>query len=362
MLRVVLIGLMALVLASCDQAPQQPGQRSGAASVVEKIHGQTMGTTYNISWSATGGGSITPAAIKTAVDTLLFDINKSLSTYDPESELSRINRGLAEKDDQGWIIISKGLSDILSLSFEINQQSQGYFDVTVGPLVNLWGFGPDEAKNQRPSDQVVEQLLKQVGPNRVVLSPDKTRLKLETPVYVDLSAIAKGWGVDKVAELIESHGITDYLIEIGGELKTHGSKPGDAPWRIAIEKPAYDAGTTREGQFIVAPGNAAVATSGDYRNYFEQDGVRFSHTINPSTGRPITHNLASVTVIHPDCTLADGWATALNVAGPDEGYKIAQQHNLAAYFIIREEKGFLTRQTDAFQQQYGDQLPMATGN
>ncbi|MFP3365939.1 FAD:protein FMN transferase, partial [Pseudoalteromonas sp. SIMBA_148] len=155
--------------------------------------------------------------------------------------------------------------------------------------------------------------------------------------YADLSGIAKGYGVDRVADVLEANGIENYLVEVGGEIRVKGEKPGHKPWRIAIEAPKS---FERSVQRIIDPGNAAVATSGDYRNYFEQDGVRYSHTIDPRTGRPIQHSLASVTVITPDCASADAWATALNVLGAEKAMTIADRENIAAYFIVKTDDGF----------------------
>lgn len=352
MLRAIWIGMVILVMTGCDQ-PTTPNQSTSETAIVHKIHGQTMGTTYNISWVESP--DFNTNILQQSIDQRLVQLNRSLSTYDPQSELSLINQQKAETQD-GWISLSSELTTVLSHSLTLHHDSQGYFDVTVGPLVNIWGFGPDEAEDKAPSDDKIEHLLQQIGSRHISLESDKRRMQLSKPVYIDLSAIAKGWGVDQISELLEAQGIEHYLVEIGGELRTNGHKPGNIPWKIAIEKPAYQPGD-REGQLIIAPGNAAVATSGDYRNYFEVEGVRFSHTINPATGRPITHNLASVTVIHPDCALADGWATALNVAGPEEGFALAQKHNLAAYFIIRSQQGFVTRQTAGFEQRYGNNTP-----
>lgn len=352
MLRAILIGLAISLMMGCEQSTP-PVPSSGAAStaaIVHKLHGQTMGTTYNI--SLVESPTFETSTLQQRINQNLQSLNRSLSTYDPQSELSLINQQKDSHNPNQWIDLSPELTTVLSQSLSLYKNSRGYFDVTVGPLVNIWGFGPEEAAEKAPSDHQITQLLQQIGSDHISLDSNNHRMKLAKPVYIDLSAIAKGWGVDEISRLLEAQGIENYLVEIGGELRTNGHKPGDTPWKIAVEKPAYQAGE-RKGQLIIAPGNAAVATSGDYRNYFEVNGTRFSHTINPATGRPITHNLASVTVIHPDCVLADGWATALNVAGPEEGFALAQQHNLAAYFIIRSPQGFETRPTTVFEQQYG---------
>ena len=353
-LKAFLIAIVFIGLTGCNQASDSASSSSSQPPLaVSRIHGQTMGTTYNISFVAAEGFETLP--LKQRVDGKLVAINKALSTYDPSSELSLINQGIRTTDASGTIPISESLAEVLGQSLQVFHDSQGRFDVTVGPLVNIWGFGPEEAMNKKPSDERVQGLLAAIGSEKMNLDPDAPSLALSGPLYIDLSAIAKGWAVDKIAELLESDGIGDYLVEIGGELKTRGQKPGGTAWTIAVEKPAYQM-TAREGQLIIEPGDMAVATSGDYRNYIEVDGVRFSHTIDPATGYPITHNLASVTVIHPSCAMADAWATALNVAGPEEGLKLAERQQLAAYFIIREQEGFAVVTSTAFNEKFDHQL------
>ncbi len=340
-----------LLLGACDVAPKSADSVSESASeTVHKIHGQTMGTTYNISWA--GGELPHQGVVKTSVDQLLADINKALSTYDPDSELSAINQLDIESSGRSWIPISASLSDVLNDALTLYERSERRFDITIGPLVNVWGFGPSPSEDKAPSDEQIQLLLSQIGSDKITLDADNQRLKLASPLYLDLSAIAKGWAVDRVAQRLEEQGITSYLVEIGGELRTRGVKPDTSGWKIAIEEPSVNL-IERSGQRIIAPGNKAVATSGDYRNYFERNGVRYSHTIDPSSGKPVTHTLASVTVVHERCSMADGWATALNVAGPDAGLALAERFHLAAYFIIRTPEGFASVESTAFQQEYG---------
>ena len=317
---VLLFGIVAFV-AGClpDKGTQE----------VYKIAGNTMGTTYNISRVDTEDRSFD---IKNRVDHRLREINAAMSTYISNSELSQINRS----DDINFRV-SSDLAEVLSISLSIYRASQGLFDVTIGPLVNLWGFGPDAKVERQPSNEQILLQLDRVGSDALKLQA--LTLERSEYRYIDLSAVAKGWGVDQIAELYEDYGIDNYLVEIGGEMRLSGNKPSDIPWRIAIERPSGDL-QQRSPQLIFSPGARAVATSGDYRNYFELDGVRYSHTIDVKTGKPISHRLASVSVIHERSAYADAWATALNVAGPEAGLLLAEQNNLAAYMIVREENGF----------------------
>lgn len=336
MIRTLLLSA-SLVLAACSPADK-----------VVSVTGPTMGTSYHISWRGDGADE---ATMQQAIDTRLVDINRSMSTYDPTSELSLINQGKTAVDADGWIEVSDGLEEVLQDSLRIYTQSEGLFDVTVGPLVNLWGFGPDASTDSVPDEAALDAAKAKVGFGALTLDADQNRIKLAAPRYIDLSAIAKGWGVDDIASLLEKHGHKDYMVEIGGEIRTAGSKPDGEKWRIAIERPASSL-QERSVELIIQPGDAAIATSGDYRNYFEQDGVRYSHTINPFTGRPITHKLASVTVVHEKCAMADGWATALNVAGPEKGMALAEANQLAVFMIVREGDTFIEKTSSEFEKRF----------
>ncbi|WP_430462457.1 FAD:protein FMN transferase [Thalassolituus sp. LLYu03] len=315
---------------------------------VNTISGPTMGTSYHIAWRGDGADA---EALKIAVDQRLIEINKSMSTYDPQSELSLINKGEVAVDAEGWIAVSDGLEDVLQDSLAIHNKSEGLFDPTVGPLVNLWGFGPQASLDKVPSDAELDAAKQKVGFEALTLDGASTRIRLSSPRYIDLSAIAKGWGVDQIAELLEHQGHASYMVEIGGEIRTAGVKPDGQAWRIAIERPNSEL-QERAVELIIQPGSAAIATSGDYRNYFEQDGVRYSHTINPFSGRPITHTLASVTVVADNCAMADGWATALNVAGPEKGLELAERNGLAVFMIVRDGDGFAERTSSAFRAKF----------
>lgn len=313
-----------------------------------KISGPTMGTEYHISWVAertNNSGSLSERQVKALVDEVLVAINKSMSTYDPQSELSILNSNYQES----WQIISADLYRVLMMSMQLNRQTMGAFDITVGPLVNLWGFGPNKSPDTVPEEGSVALALSGIGSDVISLRQrdESYQLKLSSPRYMDLSAIAKGYGVDVVGRLLQKQGIERYLVEIGGEIIARGRKPEDKPWRIAIEAPNDDG---RSAQVIIPLSDMGIATSGDYRNYFEKDGKRFSHTIDGRTGYPVKHNLASVSVLHESVAMADAWATALTVLGAEVGLKLAEDNQVAAYFIVRTKSGFEQYSSSHFEQ------------
>ena len=292
-----------------------------------------MGTSYSVQWTQLPDSSdITQ--VKSEIETRLEEINDLMSTYLPHSQLSGFNRSR----ETGWHAVEPELAELITLALEISQRSSGAFDVTVGPLVNLWGFGPDETEFSFPTTTEIKIAKRSVGYQylQVRLEPPALNKKI-VDLHVDLSAIAKGYAVDQLAKILDSHNFRHYMIEIGGEVKGKGNAPHGEAWRIGIQTP-------QSGQDDVAAvlslHNVGVATSGDYRNYFEHDGVIYSHTINPTTGYPVEHNLISVTVIHPSTAVADAWATAFMVLGPRKTYEIAQQKKLAVFLITQEGKNY----------------------
>ncbi|HHQ4693474.1 TPA: FAD:protein FMN transferase [Aeromonas veronii] len=306
------------------------------------ITGSTMGTYYSIK---VADSSITdPAKLQAEVDMLLERVNDQMSTYRPDSELSRFNLSRDNKP----VVVSRDTARVVTEAIHIGRESQGALDVTVGPLVNLWGFGPDKKPTKVPSDELITQTRQKTGLGNlhVITSVDADTLQKDIPdLYVDLSAIAKGFGVDKVAEYLESLGARNYLVEIGGELRINGVNGKGHPWRVAIEKPTAGTGTVQE---VIVPGDNGVATSGDYRNYYELDGQRFSHTIDPRSGKPIQHRLVSVTVIHPSCMTADGLATVFMVMGTEKSLAYANERGLAIFVITKTDNGFEEAYSDAF--------------
>lgn len=309
------------------------------SSKVQRISGATMGTSYHI--ALVGQGDINLAQLQQHVDDRLLAINRAMSTYDPSSELSKLNQHASAFDAR----VSDDLAEVLQMALSVNQGSGGAFDVTIGPLVNRWGFGPED-RRQPPSNEEIHQIQQQIGMDKLTLNG--TELQTRSPLYIDLSAVAKGWAVDELGELLQRQGIQQYLVEIGGEVRAEGHKPDGSSWRIAIERP--DMGVQREPQLIVELNGQGLATSGDYRNYYEVDGQRVSHTIDPVSGHPIVHKLASVSVLHASTGMADAWATALNVAGPEKALAMAKQHQLAVYMIIRQGDGYIEQMSPAFEQ------------
>jgi FAD:protein FMN transferase len=328
--------LLLLFLSACDQLAEQAPQKYPYNAV-----GMTMGTSYNIKASKLPG-SLKPEEINRQVKLLLEKVNGQMSTYQQDSELSLFNKNTSTD----WLPVSPEFYEVIKESLKISQLSNGVFDVTVGPLVNLWGFGPDEMTFKAPDETLVKERLNQIGYNRLKLKEEGLFAKKEIPgLYLDLSAIAKGYGVDQVGLLLERLGITDYMVEIGGEIRVKGKNNKGEPWQIAVEKPTAE---KRAIEKILAITDTGMATSGDYRNYFEVDGVRFSHTIDPRTGHPIAHNLASITVLSETSMEADALATSIMVLGPDDGFKFVEQNHIAAFFIIKSGKGFDELMSTAF--------------
>lgn len=331
--RLFILSFTILLLSACsDKAPDR---------LPVTISGLTMGTTYTVKLSDTLSGDAIER-LRSGIDLCLDEINKKMSTYLDDSELSLINHSRST----GWVPISGELYEVLDASLKVSAMTLGAFDITVGPVVNLWGFGPEGRPERVPSAEQIQQRQRLVGYAMLSLQPSPPAVKKEkSEIYMDLSGIAKGYGVDKVAELLEHEGFWNYMVEIGGEIKARGVNAGGKNWRIGIERPVS---SQRMVQRIIGLDNAGMATSGDYRNYFEEDEIRYSHTIDPESGRPITHKLASVTVLHPSTTIADALATGLLVLGPKRGYEIAIEENLAALFIIGTGDGFEEKVTPAF--------------
>lgn len=309
-----------------------------------KLSGETMGTTYHITVLEKQQVEFTAEELQQAVDKQLALINQQMSTYIDDSELSKLNRAPVAEP----VVISPNLFDVLMLSIEVAWLSNGAFDITVAPLVDLWGFGPGEVNLNPtvPDEDTIARLLETTGFSHLELNLGDLSVSKKRDVHLDLSGIAKGFAVDKIAELLLYAGYTDFMVEIGGELRLAGVSPKGVPWKIAIEEP--DA-MQRSVHRAISLSDKAMATSGDYRNYFEQDGKRYSHTINPQTGYPIDHKLASVTVIGDSAAYADAMATAINVLGPEEGMKLAEQQDIAVYMIVKAGEGFSSLSSKAFE-------------
>ncbi len=300
--------------------------------------GDTMGTRYHIT-VVTDAGRF-PDGVERSVAELLDRLDHSMSTYKPDSELNRLNR-LAVGTT---FTASADLWQVLQAAQHIHALTQGAFEPTVGPLVDLWGFGPQETGDEVPSVAAIEALVGKIGLGHLRLLSDNKLIK-EADIALDLSAIAKGYAAQQVAHLLSSYGISNYLVEVGGELQLAGHNRKGLPWRIAIEVPSLLQGGVEQ---VIALTNFGVATSGDYRNYFERDGVRYSHTIDPHTGRPITHNLASVTVLADGAATADALATAFMVMGAEKTLELAAQRDIPVYLLVKTADGFQASHSTAF--------------
>lgn len=298
-----------------------------------------MGSTYSVKWVPVDGEP-EPETLQASLEQKFDIFDAQVSTWRDDSDLSRFN-GLPAGSCQS---MPQPVLDMVSLAQTLNAASEGGFDVTVTPLLDIWGFTRGDSVQVVPEQATIDAALERVGQKHLRIEGDS--LCKERDIQVDLSSLAAGYMVDQVTEHLLSLGITNYMVEITGELKAAGSKPGGSPWRIAIEEPRDD---ERTASLIVQLDGYGVSTSGDYRNYFEYEGQRYSHTVNPLSGWPVMHNLAAVTVMDPSVLMADGLSTLLLVLGPDRGWKYAQEHNVAALFVLREGAGFVSRQTPLFE-------------
>ena len=316
------------------------GLQTAAATELWEWTGPTMGTRYSVKLIAPAEIGISQDDLAMEVDRLLREVNDQMSTYLADSEISRFNRAAAGE----WFAVSPATAQVVAEALEIGRKSHGAYDITVGPLVRLWQFGAPAGGKQDDSDlptpkmippepETIQAVLEDIGQKHLQVRTDPPALRKEVAgLEIDLSSIAKGYAVDRVAELFEGHGAVDYMVEIGGEVRVGGIRPDGKSWQIGIERPTAD---RREVERIVPLRNQAMATSGDYRNFFEYEGRRYSHLIDPRTGRPVEHNLGSVTVLADRCAEADALATTLLVLGPKEGLTWATEHDVAALLITR---------------------------
>lgn len=335
----LLAGLLLLTLSS--------GCQQGKTTEVLHLSGQTMGTTWSVAMLPNPSGTGT-AGLEQRLQERLDQINGLMSTYDPESEISRFNN-LASTD---WFTLSEETAEVIALSLEVSALTGGAFDISVGPLVELWGFGATARNDRIPSAAQVRHALASVGYEKIRLRRQPAAVSKQVPgLRIDLSAVGKGYAVDALAELLMQQGISNFLVEVGGEIKVSGQRGAGAPWRVAIEKPLED---TREVDTIFPLTGTAVATSGNYRNFYVENGQRYVHTIDPASGRPVRHKLASVTVLDQTCARADALATALMVLGEEKGRQLCERHHIAAYFLILENMSLVVYESPAFQLLTGD--------
>lgn len=319
---------------------------AGAAQhgAYQELSGLTMGTTYTITYEVVGQAS-EPRRLGPQVDATLERVIAQMSTYDPGSELSHFNAQLRTD----WFPVSRDLVLVVDTARTLSDATGGAFDVTIGPLVNLWGFGSRAALAAVPGAEFIASAKKLVSYRHLEADLQRNRIRKALPgVYVDLSGIAQGFAVDKIAGLLRSAAVKSYLVEIGGELSAAGVNPDGVPWRVAIERP-WGASAAELLDKIVSLNGASLATSGDYRKYFEHEGRIYSHVIDPRTGWPASGDLTSVSVIHRSPMHADALATALLVMGREKGAQFSRRHGLAVLFVSRRGKGIQEEMTARFQ-------------
>lgn len=305
-----------------------------------QLSGNTMGTTYNI--TIVGEKLLDPALINDALE----DIEATMSTYRLDSELMQLNAAPVNT----WVSVSPSLHEVLLISEEISILSSGAFDITVYPLVDLWGFGPTRRDNNgRPDSADIQARMENIGFQNLIISKDRKAVFKKKMISLDLSAVAKGYAVDVLASLLEANNISSYLVEIGGEISTKGRNAEGGLWRVAIEAPVRMAQSPTPLKIIELSG-LGLASSGDYRNYIEVDDAYYSHTIDPRSGNPTNHDLASVTVIAETTAIADALATAFNVMGLEKAMTIANSNNIPAYFILKKADGFVESYSADFAQ------------
>ena len=333
------IALLVVALAGCGaDEPRSPRP--------VRWGGQTMGTTYSVALAALPEGA-TQEDFAAAVEAELAEVNRQMSTWDPDSELSRFNAS----DSTDWFPVSAETAAVTALALEIAADSGGAFDPTVGPLVDLWGFGDGPRPTRVPTEEELAAVRASVGYKRLHVRDDPPALRKDVPgLRVDLSAIAKGHGVDRVADRLTAAGASDFLVEVGGELRAAGTKASGERWRAGVETPVDDVtGARRDVRRGVPLGaattTAALATSGNYRNFYQLGTETVVHTIDPRTGRPATVPedapiLASVSVAAADCATADALATATMVLGPEEGRDLLERRGVAALLILRVDGAF----------------------
>lgn len=309
-----------------------------------QLFGESMGTTWAVTLNAPGLSTDQRNQADAAVRGELDRVNEAMSTWLPESELSRFNRHTSGEA----FPLSDPTLEVLEIAQQVGTASDGALDVTVRPLVAAWGFGAGaRVPGEGPGEAELASLREKVGWSHLHVDRKAgTAQKAHGELEVDLSAVAKGYAVDRVAAALVSQGLGDFLVEVGGEVAARGRRPDGGLWRLAVEEPNAEG---RVIHAVVELDQMGMATSGDYRSFYEAGGERLTHIIDPRTGRPISHGLASVTVLHPSTTVADAWATALTALGPEEGFAIADKEGIAAYFIARQSDGsYVTRRSPTF--------------
>lgn len=304
-----------------------------------------MGTTWTVKLVVPAGVAV--ADLERGIQGEVDRVVAQMSTYEADSDLSRYNRAPAGT----WQELPPEFFGVLDYALTLARDTGGAYDPTVGPLVNLWGFGPGAHQHQVPAAADVEAARARVGWQRIQLDRERRRVLQPGEVYLDLSSIAKGFGTDQIARFLDGRGVENYLVDISGELRAHGRRPDGSPWQVAIEKPGAAAGAVENAdqmQRVLALTNQSIATSGDYRHFFEDAGHSYSHHIDPRTGRPVEHRIASVTTVAVDCMQADAMGTSIMVLGADAGLAFAERRGMAVLVLLHDGNGFVERMTPAF--------------
>lgn len=327
--------IVVLLLLSCEEETPKKQEL--------KVAGYAQGTTYSVIYISEDGINH-----QRSIDSLLIEIDNSMSTYNKNSLISKWNKS----EDGGEVKFDDNFAQVYSISENVFQQTEGLFDPTVAPLVNAWGFGFE--KESEINQVLIDSLLPVVGFNKL-LSPHGARggvVKIDSQFTLDFNAVAQGYTVDVLGELLEQRGINNYLVEVGGELRAKGNNINDTLWRVGIDRPLPNL-KEREIEAIVSLNNLSLATSGNYRKFYEKDGKKYSHTINPKTGYPVEHNLLSATVITKECAYADAYATAFMVMGVEKSKEFLNTHKeLMALLIFSDENGDLQTFTTENLNQY----------
>lgn len=307
---------------------------------VEEFGGPTMGSTYTVKY-VRSKDSPSLELLKRETDAILAEVDQQMSTYRDDSAIEQFNQAPAGTCQA----MPAGVLELVEAGRVLHEQSAGAFDLTLEPLLNLWGFGPKARAEKVPTAEQLSAARAQVGMQH--LRSEGEQLCKDVDVQVDFNSIAAGYAVDKIVQRFTELGVTSYMVEATGELKAAGKKPDGQPWRIGLEAPQDG---QRVAQRVLAVDGYGISTSGDYRNYFEEDGQRYSHTLDPLTGAPITHTLAAVTVLDKSTLRADGLSTVLMVMGTERGLAFAERMGIAAFFVTREGDAFVTQTTQAFEQ------------
>ncbi len=314
------------------------------------LMGSTMGTSYTVRL-AENLSAAEQGIWQERIQACLDQVDSRMSTYKSDSEVSRFNRTRSDE----WFSVSRDTAFVVAAALDVSQATEGAFDITVGPLVDLWHFGPDQRPLDVPSDTEIASARSAVGYHHLEVRLEPAALRKKIPqVNIDLSAIAKGFAVDQVGELLEQGGVRAYMVEVGGEVRTRGTRPDGGAWRIGIERPVVG---TRDLELVVNLKDISLATSGDYRNFFEANGRRYSHEIDPHTGRPVESDVAAVSVMDRSTMRADAFATGLMVMPPDKAWQLAGEMGLEIIMMMHRERGFQERTTPGFAAAVAERIP-----